>query len=272
MPGKICALLISLFLSLGCGRPANVVLDQGTLSATLTVFAAASLTDAFTEIGREFEAAHPGVRVTFNFAGSQQLAQQLAQGAPGDVFASANQQQMEAAVDSERIAAGAVQTFVQNRLVVIFPADNPAGISRLQDLANPGLKVLLAAAVVPVGQYSLDFLDKAGQETAFGPEFKEHVLANVVSYEENVRSVLTKVALGEADAGIVYASDVAGSGRDRVAKLAIPDTLNTVASYPIAAIDDSNQPELAQAFVAFVLLPAGQQTLSDHGFVPLQQE
>ena len=277
MSDRFGSLLIGLLLMLGCGRPTGAISNQVATTAntagasvTLTVFAAASLTNAFAEIGRDFEASHPGVRVTFNFAGSQQLAQQLAQGAPGDVFASANQQQMNAAVDSGRIATDTVQTFVQNRLVVIFPEDNPADIGQLQDLTKPGLKLILAAAEVPVGQYSLDFLDKAGQDTAFGIDFKENVLANVVSYEENVRSVFTKVALGEADAGIVYSSDVVGAGSGRVGKLNIPDPLNTVAGYPIAAIDDSNQPDLVHAFIAFVLSPAGQQILSDYGFIPVR--
>lgn len=274
MAGKFGILLITLLLLLGCGRSAGVEAalpdDAAVVPARQTVFAAASLTNAFTALGREFEAGHPGVRVTFNFAGSQQLAQQLAQGAPGDVFASANEQQMEAAVDSGRIAAGAVQTFVQNRLVIIFPADNPAGISRLQDLAKPGLKVLLAAAAVPVGQYSLDFLDKASQDPAFGSDFKERVLANVVSYEENVRSVLTKVALGEADAGIVYTSDVIGTGSENVVKLDIPDNLNAIASYPIARVTDSDRSHQAQAFVDFVLSAAGQQILADYGFIPVR--
>ncbi len=233
----------------------------------LTVFAAASLTEAFTEIGNTFQAEHPGVTVNFNFAGSNQLAEQIDQGAPADVFASANTKQMDAAVESGRIDAAAPHPFVKNRLVLVVPAGNPGGVAALQDLAKPGLRLVLAAQAVPVGQYALDFLDRASQEAEFGAGYKDSVLNNVVSYEENVKAVLTKVALGEADAGIVYSSDVTGEAADQVDRLDIPDALNTVAAYPIAALDDSAHPETAQAFVDFVLSPAGQDVLAKHGFV-----
>ncbi|MCC7362103.1 MAG: molybdate ABC transporter substrate-binding protein [Anaerolineales bacterium] len=236
----------------------------------LTVFAAASLTEAFTELGKQFEAAHPGSTVIFNFAGSNSLAQQIGQAGPADVFASANGAQLLVAIGTGRIVSGTQQTFVRNRLVVIYPNDNPGGVSALPDLAQPGLKVVLAAAEVPVGQYSLDFLDKAAADAAFDPGFKEAVLANVVSYEDNVRAVLTKVALGEADAGIVYSSDVTGDGAAAVTKLDIPDSLNTLANYPIAALNDSPHPALAQAFVELVLSPEGQAVLARYGFIPVK--
>jgi molybdate transport system substrate-binding protein len=235
---------------------------------TLNVFAAASLTAAFGEIGRAFESDHPGATVVFNFGGSNQLAEQINQGAPVDVFASANSRQMQVVIDSGRVLDGAAQTFVRNRLVVIVPSDNPAGITTLHDLTRPGLKLVLAAAQVPVGQYSLDFLELAGGDIAFGVQFKDQVLKNVVSYEENVKAVFSKVALGEADAGIVYTSDVTGDDAARVVQLAIPDDLNTIATYPIAPIHDSAQPDLARAFVEYVLSPAGQEGLSRFGFLP----
>ncbi len=235
-------------------------------AATLNVFAAASLSDAFNEIGAAFGAANPGATVVFNFAGSNQLATQITEGAPADVFASANAAQMDAAVASGRIDAGAAQQFVTNRLVVVTPADNPAGITTLQDLATPDTLLVLAAEEVPVGRYSLEFLDLAAAGAAFDSGFRETVLANVVSYEENVRSVLNKVALGEADAGIVYTSDLVGV--DGVASLEIPDALNVVAQYPIAPLNDSEQPELAAAFVEWVLSDAGQAILGNYGFGP----
>src|SRR4051812_38575530 len=219
------------------------------LSGNLTVFAAASLTGAFGQIGKDFEAAHPGTKVTYNFAGSQQLAQQLQQGAPADVFASANAKQMQVAVDAGRVVSGTARTFVRNRLVVIYPKENPAAISTLQDLAKPGVKLILAAAEVPVGGYSLDFFKKASSNVGFGDTYSETVMSNVVSFEDNVRSVLSKVALGEADAGIVYTSDVTGDGADQVGQLEIADDLNTIASYPIATISDGVNPDLAQAFM-----------------------
>lgn len=237
------------------------------LSGELIVFAAASLTDVFGEIATDFQAQHPDTTIVYNFAGSQQLAQQLGQGAPADLFASANGTQMNVAIEAGRVVSGTQRTFVRNRLVVIYPVDNPAGITTLQDLATPGLILVLAAAEVPVGAYSLDFLNEASATVEFGSAYSETVLSNVVSYEENVRSVLSKVVLGEADAGIVYTSDVFGDSAEEVGQLEIPDELNTVASYPIALISDSHNPTLAQAFFNYILSPDGQATLAEYGFV-----
>ena len=252
----------------GCSLSA--VQPAATPDRELVVFAAASLADAFERMGAAFAAGEPGVRVTLSVAGSQQLAQQLNSGAPADVFASANRLQMQAVVDGGRIDAGEVQLFASNRLVVVLPADNPAGLDSLQDLALPGLKLVLADAAVPVGQYSLDFLAKASASPEYTAVYSPTVLANVVSYEDNVRVVLAKVQLGEADAGIVYASDVVGAVRDSVRLLAIPDPWNVVASYPIAPVGDSMQPDLAARFVAFVLGPEGQAILADAGLLPVR--
>lgn len=235
----------------------------------LVVFAAASLTEAFQEIGREWQAAHPGVTVTFNFAASQQLAQMLGEGAPADVFASASPQQMQAADAAGRVVVESERVFTRNRLVVVFPPDNPAGIVELRDLAEPGLRLVLVAPEAPAGRYALEFLDNASAEPAFGTDFRAEVLANVVSYEENVRAVLTKVVLGEADAGIVYSSDAAGEDAAQLRRLDIPDGLNVIAEYPIAPVTDSTNPGLATAFVDFVLSSQGQAILTDHGFAPL---
>ena len=237
-------------------------------SGHLTVLAAASLTESFTELGNLFEAQNPGAKVTFNFAGSQKLAQQLDQGLPADVFASASKKYMEASAASGRVNRDDSRPFVKNRLVVISPRDNPAGIKELKDLAKPGLKLDLADKSVPVGQYSLDFLDKAVKDPAFGAAFKEDVLKNVISYEENVKAVLTKVYLGEADAGIVYVTDITPSAAEKVEKLDIPDALNTIATYPIAPISNSQNAGLARAFVALVLSPQGQQVMAKYGFIP----
>ena len=236
-------------------------------SKTLTVLAAASLTESFTELGTMFETQNPGVKVVFSFAGSQQLAQQLDQGAAADVFASANPKYMTAAVTSKRVNQADAQTFVTNRLVVIFPKDNPAGLTTLKDLAKPGLKIDLEDKSVPAGQYSLDFLDKAVKDPGFGASFKDNVLKNVVSYETDVKAVVSKVSLGEADAGIVYITDF-NSASDKLGKMDIPDALNTVAVYPIAPISDSKNPDLAKAFVALVLSADGQAVMAKYGFVP----
>lgn len=233
---------------------------------TLTVYAAASLTDAFKEIGANFQHAHANMAVTFNFAGSQQLEQQIAQGATADVFASANAKYMDAAITAGAVTSGAQKTFAHNRLVVIVPKNNPAHIQTLQDLGKPGVKIVLADKSVPVGQYAVTFLDKASTDPAFGASYKAQVLKNVVSYEDNVKSVFSKVQLGEADAGIVYTSDVATHG-DEVGGLAIPDAMNTIAVYPIAPLKGSRNASTAQQFVAYVLSADGQAVLKKYGFI-----
>ena len=234
---------------------------------TLTVFAAASLTDAFKAIGKNFTAANPGTNVAFNFAGSQQLAQQIGQGAPADVFASANNTQMAVVIKSGQVVSGTQRTFARNRLVVIYPAANPAGLTKLQDLAKPGIKIVLADKSVPVGGYALDFLARASQQPDFTATFSPTVLANVVSFEQDVKAVLGKVALGEADAGIVYTTDITSDAATKVGKLDIPDKLNTIASYPIAPIQGTANAGLAQKFVDYVLSPAGQDVLATFGFL-----
>jgi molybdate transport system substrate-binding protein len=241
----------------------------GARGPELTVFAAASLTEAFGEIGKNFEAANPGAEVVFNFAGSNQLAQQIGLGAPVDVFASANQTQMDNVVKSGQVISGTQRTFVRNRLVVVYPKDNPAGLRDLRDLAKPGIKIVLAARDVPVGQYALDFLTKASKDPAYTETYSPTVIANVVSYEENVRAVLSKVALGEADAGIVYSSDIAQDAANKVGRLDIPDNLNTIASYPIATIKGSQNADVAKKFVDYVLSREAQQILVKYGFIPV---
>lgn len=263
-------LAIALLLA-GCSAtpPAQTtspLASSAPAAATLTVLAAASLSDAFGELGAQFKAANPGVEIVYSFAGSQQLAAQILEGAPADVFASANQRQIDAVVTGGRIAPGAAQVFARNRLTIVTPQDNPASLESLADLARPGVKLILADRGVPVGQYSLDLLARASSLPAYTAAYSPTVLANVVSYEDNVRSVLAKVILGEADAGIVYTSDVAREAA-KVRQVAIPDELNTIAIYPIAPITDSRQPELARRFIDYVRSPEGQQILVRYGFI-----
>jgi len=262
----LCVLLAATGCAPGVDSAAPTTIPAG--GQTLTVLAAASLTESFTELGRLFESRNPGVKVAFSFAGSQQLAQQLAQGAGADVFASANWKSMDAAIDAARVSRGDAETFAGNRLVIAFPNDNPAGMETLEDLAKPGLRLVLADKSAPVGQYSLDFLDRAVKEPGMDPGYKEAVLKNVVSYEENVRFVLTKVLLGEADAGIVFVTDITPDVAEDVGTIDIPDALSTIAVYPIAPIADSKNPDLARAFVALVLSPDGQAILAKYGFLP----
>ncbi len=235
----------------------------------IIVFAASSLTDAFTEIGAAFSEANPGVEVVFNFAGSSTLSTQIGQGAPADVFASANKTQMKVVLDAGLIT-NEPQTFAHNRLVLIVPADNPAEIESLDDLAKTGIKLVVAAPAVPVRVYTDAMLDALAADPAYGEDYRSAVVANFVSEEDNVRQVAAKVALGEADAGIVYSSDVTPDIATHVIVLPIPDAVNTLASYPIAVLDDSAEPELAQSFVDFVLADAGQDILVKWGFISIR--
>ena len=263
-------LLFSIFLT-ACGAssaptPAPVIERQNT---TLTVFAAASLTDAFTEIGAAFDAANPGVTTTFNFAGSQALRTQIEEGAPADVFASASGKEMETLVTGDFVGADVSQVFLSNKLVVILPADNPAAfasLKKLEDLANPGIKIVLAAEEVPVGKYARQALDL--MDASFGTGYKDNVLANVVSNEASVKQVVAKVQLGEADAGIVYVSDVVAAPELKFIEISVD--LNVIAKYPIAPLVKSENADLAAKFIEYVLSAEGQATLAKWGFIPVK--
>jgi molybdate transport system substrate-binding protein len=233
----------------------------------LTVFAAASLTESFTTIANEFEANHPGVEVWLNFAGSQTLRLQIEQGARADVFASANQVHAHALLATHLIEEPII--FAHNRLVVIVPVANPASIETLADLAQPDIKVILAGPTVPVGRYARQVLTNLDTNPTLGLEFSRRVLNNLVSEEDTVKAVVSKVQLGEADAGIVYVSDVTPAVANHLSTLAIPPSYNIVADYPIAVVSDSDQPDLARQFIDFVLSSQGQALLTDHGFQPV---
>jgi molybdate transport system substrate-binding protein len=245
----------------------SVPFTRAQEETTLTVFAAASLTDAFEEIATTFEADHPGVSVEFSFAGSSDLATQLVEGAPADLFASANARQMQVVRDADLIA-GSPKTFVKNRLALIVPADNPANIQSLQDLDNDGILFVVAAEGVPVRDYTNTMLDKLA--VVYGEEYRNAVVENIVSEEENVRQVAAKVALGEADAGIVYISDVTPDIAEDVLALPIPDTYNTLATYPIGILSESPNAELAQAFIDYLLSDAGQDALVSWNFTSVR--
>jgi molybdate transport system substrate-binding protein len=233
----------------------------------LTVFAAASLTDAFEELGELYRRKHGGGDVRFNFAGSQQLAAQLEHGAGADVFASADQRWM-GHVQRLGLARERPVVFARNRLVVVLPRPNPGRIERLQDLAREGVKLVLAAEAVPAGQYSRETLGRLAGRPGFAPDYDRRVLANLVSEEENVKGVVAKVQLGEADAGLVYASDVGSEIAGRFRVLDIPEEANIVASYPIVALAASTHPEAARAFIELVRGPEGRSILAKHGLVP----
>jgi molybdate transport system substrate-binding protein len=236
------------------------------LSGSITVFAASSLTDAFNEIGAKFKSENSGVSVTFNFGGSSDLRAQLEQGAPGDVFASADTTQMSLAKTSG-VVSSVGTVFAHNRLIVIVPKANPAGIATLQDLANSGVKIVLADSTVPVGKYARAFLTAASADPAYGSNYSDNVLANVVSNASNVKEVASAVQLGEADAGVVYTTDVTAALAPDVTKIAIPDSVNQLATYPIAVTTVAGAKDAAQAFIDFVLSSEGQDILASHGFI-----
>jgi molybdate transport system substrate-binding protein len=230
----------------------------------LTVYAAASLTDAFQEISTLFEALHPGIVVRFNFAGSQILRTQLEQGAIADIFASADHKNMQLLESETLVALGSSQNFATNNLIVILPGDNPAHIDSLHDLVKPGIKLVLADESVPAGNYSLQLLSNLSKSPANGADFKSLVLGNVVSHETDVRQVVAKVELGEADAGIVYSSDaIATPG---LITIAIPTEYNITAEYPIAQLAHAANPDLAAEFIEFITSDIGQAIMTRWGF------
>ena len=231
----------------------------------LTVFAAASLTNAFDEIDQAFEAENPSVKVFTNYGGSSQLATQLVEGASADVFASADQAQMEVAEQAGRID-GSPLIFATNHLVVILPADNPGRIEGLGDLTKPGLKIVMAVPGVPVREYTDRALAALSTDPAYGKGFNQGVLANLASEEQNVRQVAAKVALGEADAGFVYTSDVTPDISGKVQEISIPEFANPTAQYPIAGVADATNPGMAHKFIEFVLSSKGQAILAKWGF------
>jgi molybdate transport system substrate-binding protein len=252
---SILAGLVAAVLA-GCGgvaaRPAADPSPE--LSGTLTVLAAASLTEAFTEIGDQLRAEHRGLDVKLSFAGSPTLVTQVQQGAPADVFAAADQANMQKVV-AGGFAADPPAVFARNRLEIVVEAGNPRRISSVSDLANPSIKVDVCAPAVPCGSYAAAVFAKAG------------VRVTPVSQEQDVRSVLTKVGLGEADAGVVYVTDVRSAG-GRVQGVEIPDGLNAIAQYPIVRLRSSPNAAAARAFVERVLSARGQRVLEDRRFMP----
>jgi len=234
----------------GCGSGNDD--KASTKSETLTVYAAASLTGAFTDLGAKFEADHPGVKVTFSFGGSLDLVTQIQQGAPADVFASADSKNMDK-LTAEGLQGGTPADFASNTLEIVTPPDNPAGVDSLDDLAKKGVDVVLCAPEVPCGS--------AAQKV----EQSAHLTIKPVSEEQSVKDVLAKVVAGEADAGLVYVTDVKAAG-DTVHGVTFPEAASAVNTYPIAVLKDSDHDTLAKAFVALVLGAVGQQVLADAGF------
>jgi molybdate transport system substrate-binding protein len=237
----------------------------------LTVFTAASLTGAFGEIGEMYEN-ETGIHVAFNFDGSQALRTQLENGAYADLFASANMKQMNAVRESGLVNNSSVAIFTRNKLSLIVPKDNPANIRNLTDLARPGVKIVMGTKDVPVGDYALQIIAKLGNDSAYGPDYETEVMANVISQETSVSYVVTKVALGEADAGFAYVSDVTQDMISKIDKIVIPDEYNIIAEYPLGMLMESKYPAESQRFMDLVMSDEGRAVLEKYGFDPVESE
>lgn len=256
-------LLCALFLA-ACGGATTDASTPTPAPITLNIFAAASLKESFSAIASSYQQAHPGVIIKLNFAGSQILEQQIASGAPADVFASADLANMMKASDAGLV--GNSQVFVKNKLTVIIPTSNPGKINTLHDLANKGIKIDIEASTVPAGKYSLQALDKMALSPQYGPAYESAVKANFVSFETDVKAVVNKVQLAEVDAGFVYVTD-AGAARDKVTMIQIPDNFNVIAQYPIAVTKSSTHASDAQAFMQYILAKDAQDVLQQNGFI-----
>jgi molybdate transport system substrate-binding protein len=253
----VVAPVLSLSLVTACSSNGGTS-SRPTARRTLVVFAASSLTKAFTRIGADFAAVNPGVTVSFDFGASSDLATQIESEGAADVFASASGAWMDDVATKTGVTDRV--TFATNDLVIITPPSNPAGVSAIADLGKPGVSLILGAPGVPVGDYARRALDNAG---IAGPAEQ-----NVVSNEPDDASLVTKVAAGEADAAIVYASDVKGVATGQVAAVSIPTDVNVVATYPIAAVDGSADVDLARRFIEYVTGSGGRASLTSFGFGP----
>ena len=235
-------------------------------SYSLTIYAATSLTDAFEQLVADFAEMHPEVEIVLNFSSSSTLAAQLLEGAQADIFASANEARMDQIVGEGLIVTDAVAVFARNQLVLAVPFDNPAQIESIADLAEKPALLVLAVQGTPIRIYTDAMLQSYSAE--LGEDFAERVLENLVSEESNVRQVVTRVVLGEADAGIVYQTDVIGGVSEQLITIQIDQEHNQLASYPIAVLAEAPQEKLANNFVNFVLSDQGQIVLRAHGFCP----
>jgi molybdate transport system substrate-binding protein len=246
----LAAILAALLTACGnSGSPSTTA-----LSGTASVFAAASLTDSFKALGTAFQTSHSGTSVQFNFAGTPTLVTQIEQGASADVFASADKTNMDK-LTADGFTTGTSKVFAHNKLEIVVAAGNPKGITGLADLAKPGVIYITEGATVPAGKYALQILASAG------------VTVTPKSLETDVKSVVSKIELGEADAGIVYVTDVKAAG-SKVTGVPIPDSVNVIATYPIVAVKGTRNSALANAFIAYVLSADGQATLQSFGFLP----
>jgi molybdate transport system substrate-binding protein len=254
-----CLTLAAVLAAGGLAAPA------GAQQGNITVYAAASLTEAFNALGPAFTK-KTGIAVTFNYGGSDTLATQIKQGAPADVFASANLTQMKV-VNDAGLVAGAPKTFAKNRLVLISPKGAAMKFATPADLAKPGAKVVLAAPTVPVGGYARTTFGKLSGTAGYPADFPAAVEKNVVSNELDVKAVVTKISLGEGDAGVVYSTDVTSTVAPKLDTVSFPSAVAPDIEYPIATLKHAPNPKGAQAFVDYILSPDGQAFLKARGFI-----
>jgi molybdate transport system substrate-binding protein len=284
---SLAALLLTALMVVACASsaapaPAPTTAPSGAASATtpaastqqkiggeLTVFAAASLTDPFKEIGTKLESANPGAKINFNFAGSSQLRTQLKEGAKADVFAVADEPNMQGA-QKEGTIAGDSQIFIKNKLVVIVSNKSTAGVAEFKDLAKSGVKLVMGQKELPAGNYARQILAKASADSSYGKDFGDNVLKNLSSEENNVKNVVSKVQLGEADAGFCFSSDVTAKVKGDVKVIPIPEAFAIIAQYPVAVVKGAPNETSAKAFIDYLLSPDGQAVLSSYGFIALK--
>jgi molybdate transport system substrate-binding protein len=255
MRSRVSSLIIAAWFLVACGSSGATTSTSSTsLSGFINVFAAASLTASFNALGTSFHSANPGVGVNFNYAGTPTLVTQIEQGAPADVFASADTTNMDK-LTADGFTTGTSKVFAHNQLEIVVAPGNPKGVTGLADLAKPGLIYISAGPTVPAGKYALQALSMAGVKVA--PK----------SLETSVNAVISKIELGEADAGIVYTTDVTAAG-NKVQGVQIPAAANVTATYPIVAVKGTKSSDVANAFIAYVLSATGQSTLATFGFLP----
>lgn len=254
-------LIVSFFLFVFSLLPVSVTAED------LIVFAAASLTEAFTEIGDAFEQKHPGVNIVFNFSGSQVLRTQIEQGAPADIFAAANPEVMQALVESRTV--NGAETFTHNQLVLLVASSSVAKIADFKATALPGRLLSIGNADVPFGKYTRILLSGLAADSDFGADFYRDFMNNVVTEESNVNIAVARVALGEVDASIVYQTDVTSAVRRNLKVIHLPAAHNPLASYTVAWLKRTVQRQLASAFVHFLRADNGQGILEKHGFIKI---
>lgn len=264
----ISSIVIGLFILLLAAQ-FSCVSAANTSPTDLTIFAAASLTGVMGDLKPVFESAHPGVNLTIDLDSSATLETQIKEGAQADLFLPASTKNIDNLVKVKLIDNASITKYATNKLAIIVPKDNPAKITGLADIAKPGVKLVTETADVPIRKYTDQLLNKTVNDTAFGSAFVDGYKANIISEETNVAGAVTKISLGEADAGITYYSDVTKELGDKVTVIEIPDKFNVVATYESGVLTESKQPELAKEFVDLLTADEGKKVLEDYKFSPV---